>query len=191
MSNTWVISDTHFGHVNILNFRDSNTGKYVRPDFSDVTEMNEVMIQRWNQVVRPNDVIYHLGDVFMGDKESFKKIWDRLQGRKRLIVGNHDDIPYLVKGGFFERVYMWKTFNEQRLLMSHVPLQWQSLEMGAPGSGKFFLNVHGHIHQNESPDGLYFNVSVENIGYHPISLESLQKIADKKLEEFYESRSVY
>ena len=66
MSNIWVISDTHFRHSNILNFIDHNTGKLVRPMFTDVDAMDEHIIERWNSVVKTGDTVYHLGDVVMG-----------------------------------------------------------------------------------------------------------------------------
>ena len=50
--------------------------------------MHEVMIDRWNSVVRPNDIIYHLGDFAFGRHNI--KIAERLNGKKRLIMGNHD-----------------------------------------------------------------------------------------------------
>ena len=64
----WVMSDTHFRHKNILTFRDSSTGKLVRgDDFASVDEMDEHMIERWNSVVKQGDLVYHLGDVVMGE----------------------------------------------------------------------------------------------------------------------------
>lgn len=65
----WLISDTHFNHANILKFTDSRTGLPVRPGFESVDHMNEHMIERWNSVVKPGDIVYHLGDVVMGNKE--------------------------------------------------------------------------------------------------------------------------
>ena len=178
MSNIWVTSDTHFNHTNILRFTDSNTGKLVRPEFKDVTEMNETMIQRWNEVVRPGDKVYHLGDVFFGDKEWFKKTWPRLMGSKRLIVGNHDDVKYLSSGGFFSKVMMWRMFPEFKILMSHVPLHESGLMRGSK-KDKPMLNVHGHIHQNKSPKGPYHCVCVEQTDYRPVHIEDLAKIAAK------------
>ncbi len=174
--NIWVISDTHFSHSNILNFLDSKTGKPVRPEFSDSQEMDETMIQRWNEVVRPGDKVYHLGDVFFGDKEKFKSLWPRLMGSKRLIVGNHDDIKFLSSGGFFQKVQMWRIFSELGIIMSHVPLHESSLMRGAKGDKKM-LNVHGHIHQNKSPKGPYHCVCVEQTNYRPVHIEELAKIA--------------
>lgn len=181
MKNIWVISDTHFRHSKILTFKDSTTNKLVRGDrFADVDEMDEHMIERWNSVVKQGDIVYHLGDVVMGDREWFKKNWPRLNGSKRLIVGNHDDIPFLSSGGFFKKVGMWRMFPEFGLLFSHVPLHESGLLRLLDKKGKFpedaftLLNVHGHIHQNPSPPGPYRNVSVEAIDYTPINIEELR-----------------
>ena len=167
-SDIWVISDTHFGHQNILGFKDSQ-GNPVR-DFNSVEEMNEVMIERWNSLVKPGDKVYHLGDVFFGPKENFKSLWPKLNGSKRLVVGNHDDIKFLSSGGFFAKVLMWRVFTEFGLLLTHTP-QHQSAFTGKRNG---LLNVHGHIHQNPSPEGPYRNVSVEQTDYYPINIEELR-----------------
>jgi calcineurin-like phosphoesterase family protein len=173
----FVISDTHFRHTNILKFTDSATGELIRGDrFADVDAMDEHMIECWNSVVKQGDIVYHLGDVVMGDREWFKKNWPRLNGSKRLIVGNHDDIPFLSAGGFFKKVSMWRMFPEFGLMLSHVPLHASGLRRGAPDNpdAPVLLNVHGHIHQNASPEGPYRNVSVEAIDYTPVNIEELR-----------------
>lgn len=175
----WVISDTHFNHKNILKFKDSATGKPIR-DFSDVDEMNEHMIDCWNSVVKAGDIVYHLGDVMFGDKEWFATNWPRLKGSKRLLMGNHDDGKYLGSGGFFKKVGMWRMFPEFGLMLSHVPLHKSNLLRLLDKSGSYpedcetLLNVHGHIHQNKSPEGPYKNVSVEAINYTPVNIEELR-----------------
>jgi calcineurin-like phosphoesterase family protein len=176
----FVISDSHFRHANILKFVDSE-GNPVRGHlFADVDEMDEHMIERWNSVVKQGDIVYHLGDVVMGDREWFKKNWPRLNGSKRLIVGNHDDVPFLSSGGFFKKVSMWRMFPEFGLMLSHVPLHPSNLlRMTKPGGVwpddcETLLNVHGHIHQNASPEGPYRNVSVEAINYTPVNIEELR-----------------
>jgi calcineurin-like phosphoesterase family protein len=183
MSNIWVISDTHFFHENILKFTDSTTGELVRGGrFSSVNEMNECMLDNWNSVVSPGDKVYHLGDVTMGHNEEFLKFWPKLNGSKRLIVGNHDDIKFLSTGGLFAKVQMWRMFPEFGLMFSHVPLHINSLyRYPSKDSTETFepvamLNVHGHLHQNPSPEGPYRNVSVEAIDYTPINIEELRII---------------
>lgn len=168
MGNIWVVSDTHFGHSNILTFKDSE-GNYVR-DFSSVEEMNEVMVDRWNSVVKPGDKVYHLGDVFFGSKGNFKSLWPRLNGSKRLVVGNHDDIKFLSSGGFFKKVMMWRVFTEFGLLLTHTPQHQSALTGRRTG----LLNVHGHIHQNPSPEGPYKCVCVEQVNYTPVNIEELK-----------------
>jgi calcineurin-like phosphoesterase family protein len=184
-SDIWVISDTHFNHENILSFTDNNSGKLIRGDkFASTREMDEYMIDRWNETVKPGDKVYHLGDVMFGDKEYFKSMWPKLHGSKRLIVGNHDDIKFLSAGSFFKKVHMWRMFPEFGLLMTHVPVHPSSLkiyvaegeyEEGDVGKvQKTLLNVHGHIHQNASPEGPYRNMSVEAIDYTPVNIEELR-----------------
>lgn len=163
--NIWVISDTHFNHQNILAFKD-DLGNPVR-DFESVEQMNEVMVQNWNKVVKPGDKVYHLGDVFFGDKNWFKRHWPRLNGQKRLIVGNHDDIKFLSNGGFFSKVEMWRLFPEFGVVLTHVPIKEDSFR-------KVKLNVHGHIHQNKSPEGPYRCVCVEQTNYTPVNIEELR-----------------
>jgi len=175
MRDIWVISDTHFGHENILKFKDKD-GQPVR-DFESVEEMNETMVDRWNSVVKQGDKVYHLGDVFFGSKDNFKTLWPRLNGHKRLIVGNHDDIKFLSSGGFFGKVQMWRIFSEHKLIMSHVPLrqdQFRDNEWTRGEDPDGFINVHGHIHQNPSPEGPYKCVCVEQTNYTPVNIEDLR-----------------
>lgn len=169
--NIWVTSDTHFNHENILKFTDSN-GDKVRP-FTSIDEMNETLVDNWNAVVKPGDKVYHLGDVFFGSKDYFKTMWPRLNGSKRLIVGNHDDVKFLSSGGFFQKVYMWRMFSEYGLLLTHVPVHESTLKENR-FSGKQTVNVHGHIHSNPSPEGPYRCVCVEQTGYTPVNIEELQ-----------------
>lgn len=184
MSDIWLISDTHFGHENILKFKDQEGNLFRGSRFDSVKHMNEYMIEKWNSVVKPGDKVYHLGDVFFGDKSDFQSLWSKLNGSKRLIVGNHDDIKYLSSGGFFSKVYMWRMFTEFGLLLTHVPVHPSNLRIYAvednykegdiAATQKTFLNVHGHIHQNPSPEGPYLNMSVEAIDYTPVNIETIR-----------------
>ncbi|MCB0512609.1 MAG: metallophosphoesterase, partial [Bacteroidetes bacterium] len=117
----WFTSDTHFFHENII--------KYCNRPFSSAEEMNEVLIDNWNSVVKPGDIVYHLGDVTMGQKShgQFSSLWTRLNGRKRLVVGNHDDVKYLASGAFFEKVMLWRAWNDKNLLFTHVPVHEESI----------------------------------------------------------------
>jgi calcineurin-like phosphoesterase family protein len=128
------------------------------------------MVDNWNSVVKPGDKVYHLGDVFFGSPVHFKALWPRLNGRKRLVVGNHDDVKFLSSGAFFEKVMLWRKF--ENLLLTHVPVHPTTLQEHR-FDGKEMINVHGHIHQNPSPDGPYKCVCVEQIYYKPLNIEEI------------------
>jgi len=178
--NIWVISDTHFNHANILKFED-RVGKAVRGQFSSVEDMNEHMIQRWNEVVKPGDKVYHLGDVVFGDNkvEWLDTHMPRLMGSKRLVFGNHDEPSHFVGKGHFQKTSLWRIFKEFNILLTHVPVHESTVMEGRGGSIRPMLNVHGHIHQNESPSQFHHCVCVEHTDYRPVNIEDLAKIANK------------
>lgn len=166
MGNIFVISDTHFGHSNILNFKDS-IGKPVRQGFNDVNHMNEVMIQNWNSVVTPQDKVYHLGDVYFGNQDEANNILARLNGKKRLILGNHDNGKSHVLFRHFQKIMLWRIFKEFSAVLTHVPLHESTMNESAQ------FNVHGHIHQNLAPSDRHICVCVEHINYRPVLLADL------------------
>ena len=84
----WFASDHHFGHAALLTFT-KDDGSHARPGFSDVDHMNETMIANHNRVVGPTDRVYFLGDVGFS-RATLAAVLPRLNGKKRLILGNHD-----------------------------------------------------------------------------------------------------
>lgn len=176
----WISSDLHLFHRNILNFTDED-GNKVRPNFKDVNHMNEYILEMHNSVVKPDDRYYCLGDVTFGNKEEFSTFWPKFNGRKNLIVGNHDDIKFLSSGGFFKKVQMWRMFPEFGLLLSHVPLHKETLRRHVDKTKNYYegsiilQNIHGHLHQNPSPEGPYRSVCLEHLEeYKPINIEELR-----------------
>lgn len=169
----FVISDTHFSHKNILKFTDKD-GNRTRPHWDGIEEHDWDLVDRWNSVVRPQDKIYHLGDVYMsGRREYIDNLLSKLNGHKRLIVGNHDNPLDQVLRQRFQKMMVWRKFPEFGLLLTHVPVHESVL-----GEGRFkgvrVKNVHGHIHHNPSPTKNHVNVSVEQIDYTPVNIETLR-----------------
>lgn len=159
--NIWVLSDTHFGHANILKFKRED-GSPLR-SFANPDEMDEYMIERWNSVVKPSDHVYHLGDVAM--RREHIRLIGRCNGHKRLVRGNHDIYKTKDYLPYFEEIYGIRVLDN--LIFTHIPIHPDSL-------GRFTANIHGHIHANKSPEGPYCNVSVEAIDYTPVALEDLR-----------------
>lgn len=163
MKNIWFISDTHFSHANILNFLDAD-GNKIRPFFL-MEEMDEHIIEKWNDRVKDGDRVYHLGDVSFG-KSRLPEIMGRLRGSKRLILGNHDEIKDYKLLDHFKKVTLWRIFKEHNFVCTHIPLSHDQMR-------KVEFNVHGHIHQNPSPSDRHICVCVEQTGYAPIHLDEL------------------
>ena len=168
MSEIWVISDTHFNHENII--------QYCGRPFANADLMNECLVDNWNEVVKPQDKVYHLGDVYMGSSPEHPfSILSKLNGKKRLILGNHDSgrDQNLLKA--FQKIDVWRMFPEFGLLLTHVPVHESTLQKGRFRE-RGLLNVHGHIHTNPSPEGPYRCVCVEHIDYRPINIEELRVV---------------
>lgn len=173
-NNTFIISDTHFSHENILTFNRED-GQKVRPGFSSFEEMDEYIVNKWNSVVKPQDKVYHLGDVVM--KKRYIDVVKRLNGRKRLIMGNHDIFGFRFYAEFFDEVYAMRILPKEGIMMSHIPMHLNSVKRG-------FINVHGHIHERiigqdtrmvlghiSDQHPFYFNACVEHHDYTPVPID--------------------
>lgn len=163
MSNLFVISDTHFGHEKCITQFKRPDGSPLR-DFANVEEMDQVMIDRWNAIVKPTDKVYHLGDVAIS-RRFLSRVF-ALNGKKKLLLGNHDIFKIREYLDLFYDIASYKVWD--RVLFSHIPLHEGTLEH------RFSANVHGHIHANVLDDPRYINVSVEVIDYTPVSVEAIR-----------------
>jgi len=170
----WFFSDHHFSHENILSFTDGNTGELIRPLFTDVAHMDEYMLEMWNADIKPGDLVWHGGDITFDKKKFVDKILNRLHGKIRITVGNHDDIKFLAGLGRIEKLVESRRFDEFGFVYSHQQKHPETLWNHR--QQKFMANVHGHIHQNPAPAGKYINVSVENTQYKPIHIETLRQM---------------
>lgn len=171
MANIFFCSDHHFYHQNILTFK-RDDGTPLR-EFQDVNHMNEIMVQRHNERVRPNDKVYFLGDVTMSRNARGLEILGRMNGEKVLIKGNHDLCKPQQYLQYFKDIRGSHQFDG--MILTHIPIHPDSL-------ARWGLNVHGHLHYqvvrlplSQIPDRRYYNVSMERINYTPISLEEIKK----------------
>lgn len=166
MATTFLISDTHFGHEKTCTVFTREDGSPMRP-FATVEEMDETMIARWNDRVRPSDKVYHLGDVVINRK--FLHILGRLNGDKVLIRGNHDIFKLEDYTAYFRDIRGYDVKNG--MILSHIPIHEESI-------GRFGTNIHGHLHykrvmRDGEIDPRYHCVCVEHTDYAPISLEEV------------------
>ena len=173
MANIFIVSDTHFGQRSICHFLNVD-GQKMRP-WDEADEMDEALIANWNAVVRPQDKVYHLGDVAM--KRDKIALLGRCNGHKRLVRGNHDIFPMKYYLPFFEEIYGTRILDN--VLLSHFPIHPESINK------KWMGMAHGHVHNNVRPlfyGPRYLNVSIEVTNFAPISLDEI-KVRLRKQQE--------
>lgn len=152
-------SDTHFGHARIIEL--SN-----RP-FSSVSHMNAEIVRRWNELVMPDDLVFHLGDVALGRIDDSLPIVGQLNGYRVLVEGNHDRTfmtmgktryeEWLGRyGEFFDDIIGFEgcqlTLNDDTIVnLSHFPYDGDShgddrYSDHRPHDDGYTPLIHGHTH---------------------------------------------
>lgn len=174
MSDIWFTSDTHFGHER--SFICEPRG------FTTADEMNEAIIERWNKVVKPNDIVYHLGDVFLNNNEIGIQCVKRLNGQIFLIWGNHDsdtrknllfsECRYKMLGGWY--AYQIK-YNKLNLYLSHYPTITANYD--EKHLNQHVINLHGHTHQQKNffyaDNPFMYHVGMDSHNCTPVHIDEI------------------
>lgn len=173
MAAVFLTSDTHFGHLGVCKFMSQDGVTKLRP-WDTPEEMDEEMVKRWNETVRPNDKVYHLGDVVINRKAL--SIMHRLNGDKVLIKGNHDIFRLEEYTAHFRDIRAYHVMNG--MILSHIPVHESNLY-------RFGTNIHGHTHdrrvmitnhrRDQVIDPRYQCVCVEQTDFRPILFEDVIK----------------
>lgn len=178
MNKTFVTSDTHFGHFNII--------RYCNRPFTSVSDMNSGLIDRWNASVSASDTVYHLGDFAFLPEMEILEIMRKLKGNKIIVPGNHDKkllriwndpqkysldpLPFTITEKIFNLKADGKLF-----ILCHFPMhEWEEKHHGT-------IHLHGHTHGNSGHHGTpiienRYDIGVDVFG-GPIelTLENLNK----------------
>lgn len=182
----WFTSDLHFFHDRILEFHPKRKEIFG----NTVEKAKEAMIQLWNSRVNKKDTVYILGDLAFGEVEDKRKLFQRLNGNKVLILGNHDKIPDHLKC-YFNHITQIKNIKFKKsvynflhkdleVIMCHFPiLSWEHKDKGS-------IMIHGHCHGkvdqiNTNSKELRVDVGIDGnlANYDLISLEKLANYFDK------------
>jgi calcineurin-like phosphoesterase family protein len=170
---TWFTSDTHFGHANII--------QYCNRPYTSLSEMDDVLVTNWNQIVRPNDMVYHLGDFTLGGEKEAAPYFARLNGRISILPGGHD------KGWLSKDEYTSKSGHSivilpplvtiklqipglsqsQIIVLCHYAMRvWDRSHYGS-------WQLYGHSHCNLPQHLKSLDVGVDCWDYCPVSLEQV------------------
>lgn len=175
----FLTSDTHFGHANII--------RYCKRPFANAPDMDAALIKRWNAVVRPEDKVYHLGDLTLGDGRIARKILSRLNGEIHILGYDfhHDarwlksynsykgESPIIIEPHIVVLDYAdARSITDEHIVLCHFPLsEWPQKHHGS-------YHFHGHTHGIFSQPGRCIDVGVDSHDYAPIPIQHALELAD-------------
>jgi len=174
---TFIISDTHFRHTNII--------RYCNRPFASVGEMNERLIDNWNSTVAPEDTVYHLGDFGFGNLSEFR---GRLNGHIHLIRGNHDSsVTWNTFDFASHQRHLVLEQDGRRILLIHMPIHQADYRSARPNGVDYDICLYGHVHNNQQgwiqAEGRWYkNCGVEVQDYRPQLLSDV--LADCPTPQF-------
>jgi len=148
--------------------------------------MNRIMIQRWNEKVGPDDIVYHLGDFGMSQPKKWKNVFDQLNGsEKHLIFGNHDCKNHdygelqeeILNLGFTSiQAELYKEIDGKMTWMHHLPdVSKDKRDLYRPKPTQHYdILLHGHNHDKTfwMKENVY-NVGVDLLSFYPVTLQEL------------------
>ena len=185
----YLVSDRHFRHRNIC--------KYASRPYDTTDKMDADLIRRHNNTVRPEDIFYDLGDFGWGPVGPLIEILNKLNGNKKIIIrGNHDrGIESLYEMGWDAVVdEAIIKYRHHTVLLRHRPFYGEIPFDRATDKPMFDYVFHGHIHNNDHRDLIEageavdippfnLNLSVEVIGYRPVSFKHAIKMVTEQVEQ--------
>ena len=182
MTEIWFTSDTHFTHGKLREWYPD------RAKFSDGDHMTEGLIALWNSLIKPKDIVYHLGDFGGHNPETDVKVARRLNGRLHYLPGNHDR-KIIKMPGFVERCseiypYSYKeiSVDKQKIVLCHYPIwEWNQLHRG-------YWHLHGHLHgRPHGIPGKILDVGIDGNGLRPYTYDDVRRFMDKRPIRFHHS----
>lgn len=172
MGNIFFTADWHFNHDREFIYKPRG--------FNSIYEMNEALIERHNSVVNPEDDVYVLGDLMLGNNEEAIKMVKQLKGNLHIVRGNHDtnsrmaiyndcwNVVDINEGQYFK-------FGKYNFYLNHYPTFTSNLEK-SPHMSEHIVNLFGHTHQktnfyNEIP--FMYHVGVDSHLCYPVKIEKI------------------
>jgi len=181
MSNIFFTSDLHFYH--------NRDFVWAARGFSSVDEMNEILVENYNKIVKSSDICYILGDCYLNctDEQGIEML-ERLNGNKQLIIGNHDTdkkLDAMEQAGVFQSVRFaagLKLSKHKYAYMSHFPT------MTGNGKDAHIISLYGHTHQKlpkmENSSIVGYNVGVDAWNNRPVAIEEIKELLRHENESY-------
>ena len=174
MAEKWITADLHLGHDAII--------RHCRRPFKNYQEMDEVIINRWNERVGKGDLVYVIGDLIWAREDYlYRKYVKALNGNIHLIKGNHDNTNFIKKvRDLFVKVddlYRIKYKGETMTACHYAMYHWDRSHFNS-------YHVHGHNHGNirniYDNTGKILDVGVDTNNFYPYHLDEVLGIMETK-----------
>ncbi|MDD4781831.1 MAG: metallophosphatase [Tissierellia bacterium] len=173
--NVFFTSDLHLGHENVISF--------CKRPFKSVGQMNQQLIEKWNNTVKPQDIVFQLGDfIWRGKSGQIPEIQSELSGKIYNIQGNHDKHSYFGSSDYYDIITLKIKDGVDifKFILSHYPL------MTWAGRDKGIINIHGHLHLFPDMDKPHsdhhlplhpnqYDAGVDNNEYKPVDYKTILK----------------
>ena len=183
MEKIFVTSDTHFCHDREFIFKPRG--------FEKIADMNEAIVERWNNVVTQEDTVYHLGDAMLNDNDAGIEFLKKLNGKIYMLNGNHDtatriklyaECPNVISCGEYAKVIKYRGYS---FYLSHYPTLTSNLDNDAPLK-RHVLNIFGHTHQvtnfyDDIP--FMYHAGLDSHNCYPVDLEQVIEDIKNKVNE--------
>ena len=154
-------SDTHFGDPRVL--------RIDRRPFASLAEHDAALVARWNEVVSPDDEVWHLGDFALGRRpERIAELLGALQGGKHLVIGNNDGQATVTHPAWASvQHYAEMTIEGAALVLCHYPFRtWNKM-------GRGVVDLHGHSHGRLKPMPRQYDIGVDAWDFRPVTLATI------------------
>ncbi len=167
----YFTSDHHFYHTNII--------KYCNRPFNTIEEMNQTMIDNWNNTVKWNDHVFILGDFAFTPNHLWKNTLKELNGYKHLSIGNHDNrMLYLDKMDSIHQILRIEV-DKQKIILTHKPLKnWNRVNI---------WNMCGHVHSSPYKQVILksnqYDVGVDNNDFRPLCIDEIRQKLNEQTRE--------
>lgn len=179
----WLTSDLHLGH--------DRQFLWGPRGFQTSLEHDETVVRNWNAVVEPEDDVYVLGDIMLGDNAHGAEYFSKLNGRIHLVRGNHDtDVRWNQVYPELSNVVEicgWAhmlNYRKYHFYLSHFPTMTGNLEKES--LHQMTLNLSGHTHSKDKfyEDRPYmYNVSLDANDNIPVLLDDIIERMKAKVKE--------
>lgn len=171
----WFTSDLHLGH--------NKSFLYEPRGFKNIQEHDNIIIENWNKIIRPNDKVYVLGDLMLNDNEAGIEKIKQLKGQIYVVRGNHDsevrinlynncnNIIKVIEGQFLR-------YGKYHFYLSHYPTLCSNFDNEKPLKARM-ISLCGHSHSQDAfadwDKGLIYHVELDAHNNFPVSIDSIIK----------------